>query len=120
VALRPVGPTGSHRASAQAVAAGEADLAAIDAVTWRMLERWEPVAVGLRVVALTAPTPGLPLIAARGADAPRLFGAVAGAIAAMPAADRSLTGLAGLVAIPAQDYLALPVPPLPAPGVAPG
>src|SRR3546814_4899140 len=34
--------TGSHRASMQAVAAGEADVCAIDCVTWCLLQRSEP------------------------------------------------------------------------------
>ncbi|TMV49196.1 phosphate/phosphite/phosphonate ABC transporter substrate-binding protein, partial [Thioclava sp. BHET1] len=40
--LRPAIATGAHRASARAVAQAEADLAAIDAITWRGITRWEP------------------------------------------------------------------------------
>ena len=55
--------TGSHGASADAVAAGEADLCAIDCVTWAMLGRYEAARVaGLRVIGQTASVPGLPLI----------------------------------------------------------
>lgn len=61
--------TGSHLASAEAVAAGEADVAAIDAVTFAHLQRLRPrVAQGLRVLAWTARTPGLPLITAGTTD----------------------------------------------------
>lgn len=57
--------TGSHLASAEAVAAGEADVAAIDAVTFAHLQRLRPmVARRLRVIQWTARTPGLPLITA--------------------------------------------------------
>ena len=92
---------------------GRADIAALDAVTWALLQRWEPWAASLRAVARTAPTPGLPLIAAKGADASASFAAVTTAIAALTAADRDTLHLRGLVAIPAADYLAVPIPPSP-------
>lgn len=111
--LPPTLRTGGHRVSALAVAEGRADLAAIDAVTWRLLQRWEPGVAPLREIARTTPTPGLPYIAAAGADGPRLFAILAEAIAAMPEADRDLTGLQGIVAIPAEAYLAVPTPPSP-------
>ena len=56
--------TGAHRASAQAVAAGDADLACIDAASWLLFERHDPAAAKLRVLARTSPTPGLPYITA--------------------------------------------------------
>ena len=57
--------SGAHRASLLAVARSEADAACIDAVSWRLAERCEPKAVaGLRVLARTAATPGLPFITA--------------------------------------------------------
>jgi ABC-type phosphate/phosphonate transport system substrate-binding protein len=112
--LVPVLATGAHRLSAAAVAEGRADIAAIDAVTWRMICRWDAVAASLRVVAATEPTPGLPYIARAGADAAALRAAVAAAIAGLDPADRAATGLRGLAMIPAADYLALPVPPAPA------
>ncbi len=111
---RPVLMTGSHRASAAAVAADEADLAALDAVTWALIRRHDPLAAGLREVARTAPSPGLPLIAGPGADRAATFAAVARAIAALSSADRDTLMLRGLVAIPAGEYLALPTPPPPA------
>ena len=111
--LRPGLCTGGHRLSALAVAEGRADLAALDAVTWEMLRRWEPAAAGLRVLAATAPTPGLPLIAAPGADAEATFAAVAEAIAGLSAQDRDLLQLRGLVRIAPEAYLAVPTPPAP-------
>lgn len=105
--------TGAHRASARAVAAGTADLAALDAVTFGILQGLEPALEALRVVAMTPPTPGLPLIAAPGADAAATFDAVAGAIAALPAADRTALRLRGIVRIEAAAYLAVPTPAAP-------
>ena len=43
--------TGAHAASAEAVATGKADVAAIDAVTWALLTRDTDGAKGLRVLA---------------------------------------------------------------------
>lgn len=55
--------TGSHHASAESVRSGQADLAAIDCVTWALLQRDHPEMVrGLQVCGHTAPAPGLPLI----------------------------------------------------------
>ncbi len=55
--------TGSHRASLAAVADGEADLAAIDAVTFAALARGDPAAVaGVRTLAWSDLSPGLPFV----------------------------------------------------------
>jgi ABC-type phosphate/phosphonate transport system substrate-binding protein len=106
--------TGAHLESARAVAAGRADIAGIDAVTWRFLGRFRPeVAAGLRVVARTEDTPGLPLITALAYDAGAVASAVAEAIAALAPDDRAALGLRGLATIPAGAYLEVPVPPVP-------
>lgn len=58
--------TGSHRQSALAVCVGAADIAAIDAVTYAALERYEPETLaGLRTIAVTRPSPTLPFVTAR-------------------------------------------------------
>lgn len=103
--------TGAHAASAEAVAEGRADMAAIDAVTWRLMQAHRPgMAARLTVIARTAPTPGLPLITARGRDAPLIARVVRAAILELPDADRNSLGLKGLAAIPASEYLAVPTP----------
>lgn len=107
--------SGAHRLSAQTVAAGHADLAALDAVSWRLIQRHDPgLAAQLRVVALTDPTPGLPCITARTRDAKTVFAALAAAIAGLAGPDRATLGLHGLIALPAAQYLAVPTPPPPA------
>lgn len=111
--LRPVLKSGGHRLSARAVAEGQADLAALDAVTWRMLQGDEPAVARLKPVGLTDPTPGLPLIAAAGTDTEATFAAVAEAIAALSDEDRLTLGLRGLVRIPVAAYLEVPDPPAP-------
>lgn len=106
--------TGAHRESARAVAEGRADLAALDAVTWRLMERFEPdLTARLHVITRSPATPGLPLIAGPDRDTAAGFEAVAAAIDALDTEDRELLGLTGLVAIPKSAYLALPLPPAP-------
>lgn len=105
--------TGAHRLSARAVAEGRAEIAALDAVTWALLQVEDPVAARLKVVGRTAPTPALPYIAGPGADAEATFAALAGAIAGLSPEDRRTLRLRGAVRIPAADYLAVPIPPEP-------
>lgn len=106
-------PTGSHRASARAVAEGAADIAAIDALTWRMIRRWDAVAAELDEIGTTAPTPALPWITASGNDAALVAEALAEALGALDAADRDRLGILGCVRIPSEEYLAVPTPPAP-------
>ena len=112
--LKPHLRTGGHLLSAKAVAEGRADIAAVDAVTWRMIARWDPFATRLKKVGQTDPTPGLPYIATLGTDAPALFTIIAKAIAALPPEDRETLWLKGLVRIEPATYLAVPTPPTPA------
>ncbi|MFZ9199015.1 MAG: phosphate/phosphite/phosphonate ABC transporter substrate-binding protein [Paracoccaceae bacterium] len=111
--FQPSLETGGHRLSALAVAEGRADLAAIDALTWRMIQRWEPMAADLREVARTAPTPGLPYIAAKGADTEAIFQALVEAADQLSPKDRDALSLRGFVRIAAERYLAVPIPPSP-------
>ena len=111
--LPPAVQSGGHRLSALAVAEGRADIAALDAVTYALLQGVEPAMDGLQEVARTDPTPGLPLITATRRDAETLFDIVAAAIAALAPADRAALHLKGLVRIPLASYLAVPNPPPP-------
>lgn len=55
--------TGSHRASVAAIAAGDADIAAIDAVTYATLVRHEPgLTAPLEIVARSPASPTLPFV----------------------------------------------------------
>lgn len=55
--------SGSHRQSLREVQQGTADIAAIDCVTWALLQRHQPEALaGLTVIAHSPLAPGLPLI----------------------------------------------------------
>lgn len=104
--------TGSHRASAAAVGRGDADLAAIDAVTFAALQRYEPeVVAALRVVATTAASPTLPFVTA--GDTPIAIVAALRAALAETLADpaleeaRAALGLAGIRDARIEDYAPL-------------
>jgi ABC-type phosphate/phosphonate transport system substrate-binding protein len=103
--------TGSHLASARMVAERKADLAGIDAVSWRNMVRFDPWTSRLRVLCWTTPTPGLPLVTAAPQLAPALAAAVTDAIRALQPDHRDLLGLQGLVAIPAERYAEVEDPP---------
>lgn len=75
--------TGGHRASLAAVARGEADMAAIDCVSFALFCRNEPELVaGLRILAESEAAPALPYVTASGrsaAERSRLAAALAAA-----------------------------------------
>lgn len=102
--------TEQHILSAKAVANGQADIASLDAVSWRLMCEYEGFAKDLRVLEWTRPTPALPYICAKGADPKATFNAVARAIAELADMDRDLLGLKGMVYISKEDYLAIPNP----------
>ena len=106
----PVIDTGSHAASARAVAEERADFASVDAVTWTLLQRDRDLSARLRVLARTRPTPGLPFITGLTGDINRLRQAVHDAIHDLSREDREALMIRGLIAIPAADYLRIPLP----------
>ncbi len=66
--FRQVVITGSHAASLEAVANGNADAASIDCVTFRLLAEHRPHAVArVRTLAVTAPSPTPPFVVPRAA-----------------------------------------------------
>jgi len=102
--------TGAHASSAEAVADGQADFAALDALTWELLKAHSDLGPCLRDVAATTATPALPYITANGQDAPTIARAVRAAINALHPNDRELLHLRDLIDIPADAYLAVPNP----------
>jgi ABC-type phosphate/phosphonate transport system substrate-binding protein len=96
--------TGAHAASVARVADGAADLAAIDLVSWRLAQRYRPEAGRLRVLMLTAPTPGLPLIAAAGTDPGPHRRALAAALASPDPELAEALGLSRFVAFEPAGY----------------
>lgn len=105
--------TGAHLESARAVAEGRADIATIDAVTWRLLQRYEAFAEGLISVGRTDQSPGLSFITRARQDPAPYRAAITSAIAALSPEHRQAIGIKAVVAIPAATYLAIPTPPAP-------
>ena len=102
--------TEQHLGSAKAVADGHADLASLDAVSWRNIEAFEPFADSVRVLDWTVPTPSLPLITALGNDHDAVFEAVQKAIAELDEGFKALLGIKGIVQITKDAYLKIPNP----------
>jgi ABC-type phosphate/phosphonate transport system substrate-binding protein len=96
--------SGAHAESVGMVAGGAADIAAIDMVSWRLARAFRPEAAALRVLMLTDPTPGLPLIAAPGTDVARHARAVGAGIAGLDQATRAALGIRGFAPLGAGDY----------------
>ncbi len=98
------------------MAEGRADLATIDALTWQLLAQYEPWVAKLRKVTVTAPpTPTLPYITAKGADADLYFRVTSQPrLPHFPRRISAVLHLRGLIRIPAAAYLAVPTPPAPA------
>ncbi|MCG6884584.1 MAG: phosphate/phosphite/phosphonate ABC transporter substrate-binding protein [Silicimonas sp.] len=105
--------TGSHQASARAVAGGEADLCGLDAVSWSMIRRWDDFADDLRVLLHSPPTPSLPYITAYGNDPQPLQDALVQAVHALSDEERDILSLIDITYVPAEEYTALPIPPAP-------
>lgn len=101
----PAKLSGAHARSARMVAEGEADIAGIDAISWRYMCRFDPWTAGLRVLAWTEPTPGLPFISAFAPLAAVLHDCLQAAVAGLdPAVCDALT-LRQIVRIPSATYL---------------
>ena len=111
--LRDVLLTGAHHASAKAVASGQADIAAVDAVTWSLIQRFDEFSEDLMVLTQTPATPALPFITAPNRDASALRAALSRGIDALSAEDKDLLCLQGITDIPAETYLSLPIPDFP-------
>lgn len=105
--------TGGHRLSAMAVSEGRADLAALDALSWKLMCKSEDFTDTLKEIARTTPTPVLPYITALGRDAAACFAAIDAAIGDLTPEDRDCLSLKGIVRITPDAYLAVPTPPAP-------
>ncbi|PVB61836.1 PhnD/SsuA/transferrin family substrate-binding protein [Labrenzia sp. 011] len=104
-----VSVSGGHLASLAAVAGGQADVAAIDAVCWDLACRYRPELAGLlRPIARTASAPALPLIASlRFSDSQAsLMAATVAAVFAAPETrkSRERLGIRGFTILSVADY----------------
>lgn len=101
--------SGGHSQSLVQLASGEADVAAIDCVTYELLRRCRPDAIAaVRIVSQTAPAPGLPYVTRRGATdelCRRLWAGLERAFAdARLASVRAALLIAGIERLPVADY----------------
>ncbi|MCY6380798.1 phosphate/phosphite/phosphonate ABC transporter substrate-binding protein [Hoeflea prorocentri] len=101
--------TGSHRASIRAVTEGKADVAAIDAVSWRLALRHEKSAESARILAITDALPGLPFITAARPQwrVERLHLAVVEAMASLDSESADALLLTGFAQTDEADYASL-------------
>ena len=96
--------TGAHAASATAVADGEADYAAIDAQSWRLIQKTSDMAATLDVVHHTKSTPGLPLITGLAQDVDAISAALQVGLANSPPDLLMRLDIVGLHLRGASDY----------------
>lgn len=101
--------SGGHLFSMKAVAAGDADVASIDTVSWALACRELPeLAAQLRTIGETAPAPGLPLITSlrfSGAEADLIAQAVEAVFTAPETAkSRERLGIRGFSKLSSGDY----------------
>lgn len=103
--------TGQHLESARAVAEGRADIASLDAVSLRLIQRYEPFADRLGVLEWTTQTPGLPYITATTNRSLTILSAIKAAVIALDQTDRDTLGIRSIVSITKHEYLAVQNPP---------
>jgi ABC-type phosphate/phosphonate transport system substrate-binding protein len=101
--------TGGHLHSLQAVADGAADIAAIDCVSYQLIEDWRPgLCAGLRIIADSVKTCGLPLVMAHARLAETDTGRLTASLnEALSACGDEVTGtlhLAGFAEVTLDDY----------------
>ena len=105
--FRRVLDSGSHTQSMRLVARGEADLAAVDAVSFHHAAGMDPaLAEGLRIFDRSAATTGLPFIRPRGSEfeAARIVPALNEALSSLPATARDTLRLTGFRPVEASAY----------------
>lgn len=104
--------TGAHAASFEAVMNDDADFAFLDSVTWNLLNEFDERTKSAEVLGRTTPTPGLPLITARGNDVEKLQKAIQATIDDIGAKDAHLIGgVPRFEILTPQEYYAVPLPP---------
>jgi ABC-type phosphate/phosphonate transport system substrate-binding protein len=101
--------TGGHLHSLQAVASGAADIAAIDCVSYQLIEDWQPqLCAGLRIITDSVKTCGLPLVMSHSLIASTDTAALTGRLnQALEACDNSVKDtlhLTGFEPVQMDDY----------------
>ena len=99
--------TGSHLLSTHSIVHGDTDIAAIDAVTWYFINKYEPIAKELRILEATEPTPGLPYITSKTLECDVMFDAIEDAIKNLSKTVLRELNIKGIIKIPKANYLAI-------------
>jgi ABC-type phosphate/phosphonate transport system substrate-binding protein len=102
--------SGSHRNSAKLVSQGKANITAIDAISFKMIQKYDYFSANLSIIGVTNPTPGLPFIAYQGADREIFYKAIENAIDSISSTSKTALQIRGLVSIPKSEYLKLQLP----------
>lgn len=105
--------TGAHQKSVVAVAEGDADFAAIDALTWQFLCDSEDITKEVVEIDRTEPTPALPYITSAAENPAAIADALDAALRTLDPAHRTALHLNGIERLSPADYLAIPTPPGP-------
>lgn len=96
--------SGGHAKSVAMIANGQAEIAAIDAVSWRFIKKYHPDAAMVKVIGITPETPSLPYICNRAQDAEVIGDAVERAIGDLASNDRRELGIRGIWRSRSVDY----------------
>lgn len=99
--------SGGHLNSALMIAEKKAEIAAIDAVSLKLMERYDDFYNGLKIIQWTAPTPSLPYISGPDTNGKDIFNAVSAAIDELPTQVRDQLMIKGIIQIPKETYLAI-------------
>ena len=103
--------SGGHTKSSKLVANGQAAIACLDSVSWRLLQRYSLIGEKLKVIAETKPSPGLPYISAIGYNSKIHFYAIKRAIKNLDMIDKKVLGIIDLEWISKDTYLEVSNPP---------
>jgi len=104
--------SGAHAQSIALVQTDQADLAAVDVVTWNALVQSQSDVSNIDVIAKTTPTPSLPYICSASQDASMIRAAVYQAFETLSLETTTQLGVKGLVEIDLAAYLSIPIPPV--------
>ena len=105
--------TGAHRASAELVAQRKADFCAVDAQTWRLMQRYDPWTQSLCVFDHSAATPALPYICGPNIDPRNVEASVLSAFSKLASTDKDILGIRQFVKLSPEMYFGIDTPPLP-------
>ena len=103
--------SGSHQKSCEMVANGKADIACIDSITWRFIEKYTSLKNQIRIISKTDPTPGLPYISSIEANQSVIFNSIKIALEKLNKNEKNILGIERIVWIAKSEYLKYENPP---------